>query len=178
MRWLLCYLDFRVSKSNHINKFESVYIKIHISYSTSSNQKKGGYGNLQALWFWGIGKAWPGQRKAALSLQTLRASLCRGRWPGEREPGGQEGDGGGALQFGQSVIRYAGQRVRGFARTGLSLDQGSAAEALPEPEAPGDIKEMEFDEMWHFIGSKKQALDHQGGGSWHRTNRGLGYRRS
>ncbi|MGZ8933244.1 MAG: hypothetical protein ACXW06_08240 [Halobacteriota archaeon] len=30
-----------------------------------------------------------------------------------------------------------------------------AAETLPEPEVPGDIKEMEFDEMWHFIGSKK-----------------------
>jgi transposase len=29
------------------------------------------------------------------------------------------------------------------------------AETLPEPEVPGDIKEMEFDEMWHFIGSKK-----------------------
>ncbi len=29
------------------------------------------------------------------------------------------------------------------------------AQALPEPEVPGDIKEMEFDEMWHFIGSKK-----------------------
>lgn len=26
---------------------------------------------------------------------------------------------------------------------------------LPEPVIPGDIKEMEFDEMWHFIGSKK-----------------------
>jgi transposase len=28
-------------------------------------------------------------------------------------------------------------------------------ESLPEPEVPGDIKEMEFDEMWHFIGDKK-----------------------
>ena len=28
-------------------------------------------------------------------------------------------------------------------------------ESLPEPEVPGDIREMEFDEMWHFIGSKK-----------------------
>lgn len=26
---------------------------------------------------------------------------------------------------------------------------------LPEPAVPGDIQEMEFDEMWHFIGSKK-----------------------
>ena len=26
---------------------------------------------------------------------------------------------------------------------------------LPEPSISGDIKEMEFDEMWHFIGSKK-----------------------
>jgi len=30
-------------------------------------------------------------------------------------------------------------------------------EGLPEPEVPGDIKEMEFDEMWHFIGSKKTS---------------------
>jgi transposase len=42
-----------------------------------------------------------------------------------------------------------------------------AAEALPGFEVRGDIKEMEFDEMWHFIGSKKQALGHQSGGSWH-----------
>lgn len=28
-------------------------------------------------------------------------------------------------------------------------------ESLPEPEVPGDIQHMEFDEMWHFIGSKK-----------------------
>ena len=53
-----------------------------------------------------------------------------------------------------------------------------AAEALPEPEVRGDIKEMEFDEMWHFIGSKKQALAHQSAGSWHRANHGLGYRPS
>ena len=26
---------------------------------------------------------------------------------------------------------------------------------LPEPEVPLDIKHMEFDEMWHFVGSKK-----------------------
>ena len=26
---------------------------------------------------------------------------------------------------------------------------------LPEPEISGNIKQMEFDEMWHFIGSKK-----------------------
>jgi transposase len=27
--------------------------------------------------------------------------------------------------------------------------------SLPEPDIPGDITEMEFDEMWHFIGKKK-----------------------
>jgi len=26
---------------------------------------------------------------------------------------------------------------------------------IQDPVIPGDIKEMEFDEMWHFIGSKK-----------------------
>jgi transposase-like protein len=35
-----------------------------------------------------------------------------------------------------------------------------AGEALPEPEMPDDIKEMEVDELWRFIGSKKQTLDH------------------
>ena len=52
------------------------------------------------------------------------------------------------------------------------------AEKIAEPRISGDIKEMEFDEMWHFIGSKKQKMDHQSGGSWHRANCGLGYRRS
>ena len=28
-------------------------------------------------------------------------------------------------------------------------------EGLPQPEVPGNITQMEFDEMWHFIGSKK-----------------------
>lgn len=27
--------------------------------------------------------------------------------------------------------------------------------ALPDPKVSGDIKEMEFDEMWHFVGQKK-----------------------
>jgi len=31
-------------------------------------------------------------------------------------------------------------------------------ESLPEPTVAEDIKEMEFDEMWHFIGQKKQTL--------------------
>ena len=29
------------------------------------------------------------------------------------------------------------------------------AEKIPEPEVSGSIKEMEFDELWHFIGLKK-----------------------
>jgi len=31
-------------------------------------------------------------------------------------------------------------------------------ERLPDPEVPGDIAQMEFDEMWHFIGSKKRSF--------------------
>jgi hypothetical protein len=30
---------------------------------------------------------------------------------------------------------------------------------LPELEICGEIREMKFDEMWHFVGSKKRALD-------------------
>ncbi len=29
------------------------------------------------------------------------------------------------------------------------------ADTISEPEVSGDITEMEFDEMWHFVGSKK-----------------------
>jgi transposase len=31
-------------------------------------------------------------------------------------------------------------------------------EGLPEPEVDGEIKEMEFDEMWHFVGQKKTSF--------------------
>jgi len=30
-------------------------------------------------------------------------------------------------------------------------------ENLPEPEVSGEIRQMEFDEMWHYIGSKKES---------------------
>jgi len=31
-----------------------------------------------------------------------------------------------------------------------------AGAKLPEEGVPGDIKQMEFDEMWHYVGSKKE----------------------
>lgn len=52
------------------------------------------------------------------------------------------------------------------------------ADKLPEPVVSGEISEMEFDEMWHFVGSKKQKMDHQGSGLLRKANCGLGYRRS
>jgi len=33
-----------------------------------------------------------------------------------------------------------------------------AGAKLSEPKVSGEIKEMEFDEMWHFIGSKKTSF--------------------
>jgi len=51
-----------------------------------------------------------------------------------------------------------------------------AMEAKPEPVIDGEIKEIEFDEMWHFIQKKAKTLDHQGRGSSHRENCCLGYR--
>jgi transposase len=43
---------------------------------------------------------------------------------------------------------------------------GKEMEMTQEPVVNNDIKEMEFDEMWHYIGSKKQAMDYQSGGSY------------
>ena len=31
-------------------------------------------------------------------------------------------------------------------------------ESLPDPEVPGDIRQIEFDEMWHFIKNKKTGF--------------------
>ena len=31
-------------------------------------------------------------------------------------------------------------------------------ESIPEPKVTGEIKHMEFDEMWHYIGSKKESF--------------------
>lgn len=38
------------------------------------------------------------------------------------------------------------------------------------PSIDGSMKEMEFDEMWHFIGSKKQKMAQQSGESWNNQN--------
>jgi transposase len=49
-------------------------------------------------------------------------------------------------------------RLFGVSRTLTYRWIKAEAEALPDPEVPGDIKEMEFDEMWHFIGQKKTSF--------------------
>ena len=46
-------------------------------------------------------------------------------------------------------------KVFGVSRTLTYRWIKEAAETLPEAGVPGDIKEMEFDEMWQLIGSKK-----------------------
>jgi hypothetical protein len=50
------------------------------------------------------------------------------------------------------------------------------AATLPEPGVSGSIREMEFDEMWHFIGSKKTKDGPSRRWSCYRPNCRLGYR--
>ena len=40
-----------------------------------------------------------------------------------------------------------------------------SGESLPEPEVGMGIREIPFDEMWHFIGSKKQIRGYPSRGS-------------
>ena len=62
-----------------------------------------------------------------------------------------------------AVILYAlGKASFGFLGKLFGVSRTTAyhwiraeAERRGEPEVPGHIQEMEFDEMWHFIGSKK-----------------------
>jgi hypothetical protein len=46
-------------------------------------------------------------------------------------------------------------RVLKVSRTTVYRWVRQNAEQLPEPAIPLAIKEIEFDEMWHYIGSKK-----------------------
>ncbi|MEI2770797.1 MAG: hypothetical protein V9G98_08710 [Candidatus Competibacter sp.] len=64
-----------------------------------------------------------------------------------------------------AVILYAlGKASFGFLGKLFGVSRTTAyhwiraeAERLGEPEVPGGICEMEFDEMWHFVGSKKTS---------------------
>ena len=47
-------------------------------------------------------------------------------------------------------------RILGIDHTVVYRWVRAFGENLPEPEVPGDIQEMEFDEMWHFLVSKKE----------------------
>lgn len=52
----------------------------------------------------------------------------------------------------------------------------SEAALVDTPQIPPNCRELEFDEMWHFIGSKKQTVDCQSSFSCDRQNCCLGYR--
>ena len=62
-----------------------------------------------------------------------------------------------------SIILYSlGKSSFGFLGKLFNVNRSTAyrwirnvAETIEEPQIPSSIKEMEFDEMWHFIGSKK-----------------------
>lgn len=46
-------------------------------------------------------------------------------------------------------------KIFGVSRSLIYRWIAEEARRLPEPTVSGSIREMEFDEMWHFIGSKK-----------------------
>jgi transposase len=47
-------------------------------------------------------------------------------------------------------------KIFGVSRSLIYRWVRNEAALLKEPDVPNAIREMEFDEMWHFIGSKKQ----------------------
>jgi transposase len=49
-------------------------------------------------------------------------------------------------------------KIFGVSRSLIYRWIAEEARRFPEPTVPGSIREMEFDEMWHFIGSKKTKL--------------------
>ena len=58
--------------------------------------------------------------------------------------------------LGKASFGFLG-KLLGVSRTTAYHWIRAEAERLGEPEVPGGICEMEFDEMWHFVGSKKTS---------------------
>jgi transposase len=59
--------------------------------------------------------------------------------------------------MGKGSFRMMG-RILGVDHTLVYRWIRAFGESLPEPEVSGEITQMEFDEMWHFIGSKKTSF--------------------
>jgi transposase len=82
----------------------------------------------------------------------------------------REGDGrtdaGTAAKKAMCVLLYAMAkgsfralgRVFGRSHTLIYRWVREFGEALPEPAVKGEVREMEFDEMWHFLESKKRGF--------------------
>ena len=58
--------------------------------------------------------------------------------------------------LGKASFGFLG-KLFGVSRTTAYHWIRAEAERIGEPKVAGDIREMEFDEMWHFIGSKKTS---------------------
>ena len=92
-------------------------------------------------------------------MQRYKCKTCGLNFiPGDRRQKPQT-----AIKKALCVILYSLGKAS-FSMLGKILDHSpsiiyrwvmEAIEKTPEPTILADIKEMEFDEMWHFIGSKK-----------------------
>ncbi len=59
--------------------------------------------------------------------------------------------------LGKSSYGWIG-RLLGVSNVAVFKWIKKAAQSIPEPEVREDVKEMELDEMWHFIESKKRKF--------------------
>ena len=66
--------------------------------------------------------------------------------------------------LGQASFRFLAQL---FAVSPATTYQwvGKSAETLAEPVVSAGVKEIEIDQGWNFLHSKKQKMDHQSSGS-------------
>jgi len=59
--------------------------------------------------------------------------------------------------FGKASFRWLG-RLLGVSGVGVYKWVRQAAEELPEPDIREDVREMELDELWHFLHTKKTSV--------------------
>jgi transposase-like protein len=93
-------------------------------------------------------------------LQRYRCRSCGFNFTATRNRGRSEATKALAVllySFGKASYRWLG-KLLGVSGVGAYKWVRQAAEELPEPEIREEIREMELDELWHFLQAKKTSV--------------------
>ena len=88
-------------------------------------------------------------------MQRLRKEFSGNRWTNKRNNNGKKSSGSDVVHVFEGIVQFLAKKIFHCSPTTIMNWVKKASSEVKMPEITNDIKEIEFDEMWHFIGSKK-----------------------